>query len=42
MFYEIADEIREISSSEINPECLTVGCISCEELAVHGKEWHFW
>ncbi len=41
VFYEIKKELREIQPADINPDYLTVGCVSCEELATHGKEWDF-
>lgn len=41
MFYEIKDELREIKPEEINPENLTVGCISSEELRILGPDFGF-
>lgn len=41
MFYEIKDELLEIDPKDINPDNLTTGCVSCEELVSFGKEWGF-
>lgn len=41
MFYEIKDKITQIESDEINPEVLTVGCVSSEELLKCGHKYGF-
>lgn len=41
MFYEITDELREISPECIDPEKLTVGCITSEELLTLGPAFGF-
>lgn len=40
-FYEIRNELKEVQIPEINPERLTVGCVTGEELAVYGAQWGF-
>ncbi|MCQ2401320.1 MAG: hypothetical protein MJ059_05295 [Lachnospiraceae bacterium] len=41
MFYEITDELHEIEVKDIDPEKLTVGCVSSEELQEYGKGFGF-
>lgn len=41
MFYEITDELYEIAPKNIDPEKLTVGCVSSEELAEYGRGFGF-
>lgn len=41
MFYEIDQELREIEIADINPQKLTVGYVSSEELVKLGKELGF-
>lgn len=41
MFYQIKDELTEIDRRDIDPEALTVGCVSCEELTLCGRELGF-
>lgn len=41
MFYEIRDDLYEITPDKINKDVLTVGCISSEELGCLGKKFGF-
>lgn len=41
MFYEIRDNLYEIEADKINPEKLTIGCISSEEIIKYGKTFGF-
>lgn len=41
MFFEIRDELVEIKAEDVNPDQLTVGCISSEELIEFGKRFEF-
>lgn len=41
MFYEIKDSMHEVDFEKINPENLTLGCISSEELVTYGRKLGF-
>lgn len=41
MFYEIGEEIKEIKATKINPDILTVGFVTSDELIKFGKSFGF-
>lgn len=41
MFYEIRDELHEISAEQIREDLLTVGCVTPDDLVRYGKSWGF-
>lgn len=41
MFYAIRDSFVEIEPNDINPDVLTVGCVTCQELLELGQKFGF-
>lgn len=41
MFYEITTEVKQITWNEVNPDCITVGIISLEELETYNHIFEF-